>query len=107
MSRKFVMFRKWRLFWFGAHHAYKAGHAEHNGQHNLADAHKTLAAMAKECLTAENNGQGEMKLRQLEELCALSDTKSVLNDILEDSDFKAMLDGTHDNVPEWLRKDKK
>ena len=107
MSRKFVMFRKWRLFWFGAVHAAEANKAEKAGQAALADAHYTLAAMAQECLKAENAGQGEAKLAQLEELCALRDTKQTLESILGGDDaLKRMLDGTHEDVPDWLRKDK-
>ncbi|SRR6056297_523832 len=94
-----VPFQKWRIFWFALSHAYKAGQAKQSGDMLLYEAHAILAQLGRVALRAANNGTEETFLK------ALDDAEAFFEDV--DKDLEAMLDGTHEDVPEWLRKDRK
>lgn len=94
-----VPFQKWRIFWFAITHAHKASRAKASGDMLRYEAHASLAHLGRAALHAANYGTEETFLRALDEANAL------FGDV--DKDLDSMLDGTHEDVPEWLRKDRK
>lgn len=93
-----VPFQRWRIFLFAMKHAWLAGQAKSRNQLKVFEAHKSLAELGNIAMQAARTGQHNHFLRALD---------TVKFSRMDDDELEKMLSGTHKDVPEWLRKDRK
>jgi len=91
---KTPMFVRTKLFMFMCKHAWKSG-MNKDVNSELHRVHKVLSDLAMECLKALDEDKGDQMLAKLEVLRLLHG---------DDNELEAMLNGTHPDVPDWLRK---
>ncbi|GEM_PF-4165765 len=90
---KFVFFQRWRIFLFGMKAAAKTGFAKSEAERK---AYKEIATLAANCLQACNERQQAKMIAQIDTLLQPK--------VPEKSMLDALIDGTHEDLPEWLRK---
>lgn len=90
-----VFFQRCRLFLFGMSNVWKSGRAKSYAER---DVYTQLAKLASECLRACNEGKQAIMLEKLDTLGGQSLEKYA------QSELERMLAGTHEDVPEWLKK---
>jgi len=96
-----VPFQRWKIFWWTMKMAIASGHNREDNP-ELARVYYELAEMGNQALKACEEGQQDAFIEKIESLNGQSVMKQFSND-----DLERMLDGTHEDVPEWLRKDRK
>jgi hypothetical protein len=89
-----VRFQGWRLFFFGMKCAVKGAVVKNK---DVAEAYVDLANLAADCMKACTAGT-RAKAIMIRKLDVLLETTP------QKDELQAMLDGTHKNVPDWLRK---
>ena len=94
-KRKYVFMQRWRLFYFGIVEAWRSGAS--NTEEEKA-AHKELAQLSAECLRACREGKQDLMIQKLDVLAGRTLDEYAGNEL------ERMLNGTHEDVPEWLRK---
>lgn len=98
MTQK-VRFQRWRIFLFAMKHAWLAGRAKARNQNHLFEAHESLAKLGSFAFQAAKAGQHQRFLHALDVVDEAAN--------MTDNELEQMLNGTHKDVPEWLRKDRK
>ena len=93
MSYRKIPFQTWRIAWLSIKFAYRGGGAQTTQE---KEAYKGLVKLCEEALKAINAGAdvADRFVLKLDQLIADN----------ERAELKSMLDGTHPDVPEWLRK---
>jgi hypothetical protein len=86
MTKK-VPFQRFRILWFGLCMVYHAARSQKTNP-QLSLAYTSLAELAELALHATTLGKQEQFLRNLDHL-------------------EQMFDGNYDNIPDWLKKDRK
>ena len=93
---KKVPFQKWRIFWFGLRMVVRASRLKDTNP-ELALAYSGLAELSQAALVAIREGRQEQFLRTLD----------LLDQMLPGNSLDEMLNGTSQDIPEWLRKPRK
>jgi len=94
MKLRKVPFQKARLMLFGFKQAYMAGRYKDSDPVRAA-AYIRLAKLSSEAIDAVNSNRQEFFISKLNEFNSRPE-----------SDLERMLNGTHEDVPEWLRKNR-
>jgi len=95
---RYVPFQRWRIFWWAMKMAAASG-ANKESNPAASQAYRELSELGKDALVACRTGQQDVMIARLDALAGRT-LVEYANDELE-----RMLAGTHEDVPEWLKKD--